>query len=217
MMTETAKDTNYVKPHLKSSRYVPKWNYWDSVNGSELSATEVRKVRQPEGEYLNKRRVVERVPHSTVKARACQEPVKVRWVDTLKDIGVHRSRLVAKDYRRGATLEGFTNFSATAPLELVKLTISLVAIAQCDRAAWFGHESSAEILRMHTDISRAYFHAPSKEENTSKCRLRRGAVELPSVHRDAAAHWEFANCKVLHERQFARGMGCPCSSDPREP
>ena len=39
--------------------------------------------------------------------------------------------------------------------------------AQWDRGAWFGeeeHESSAEIVMMHTDISRTYVHAG--------CRLR---------------------------------------------
>ena len=61
-----------------------------------------------------------------------------------------------------------TNFSETPPLELVMLIISLVATARKDHAAWFGeeeHESSAEIVMMHTDISRTYFHASRKKEN----------------------------------------------------
>ena len=40
--------------------------------------------------------------------------------------------------------------------------ISMVATAQWDQAAWFGqeeHENSSEVVVMHTDISRAYFHA----------------------------------------------------------
>ena len=38
-------------------------------------------------------KVVERVPHS---CRAGKEPINVRWVDSLKTSGIHRSRLVAK-------------------------------------------------------------------------------------------------------------------------
>ena len=74
---------------------------------------------------------------------------------------------MAKEFRRGCKVNGFTTFSATPQLEVVKLIISMVATAQQDRAARFGgeeHESSPEIVLVHMDISRAYFHAPSKEE-----------------------------------------------------
>ena len=70
---------------------------------------------------------------------------------------------MAKEFRRGSNIDGFTNFSATPPLELVKLMISMMATAQWDQTEWFrqeGHESSSEIVMMHTDISRAYFYAP---------------------------------------------------------
>ena len=112
-------------------------------------------------------KVVERVPYSFIKHRTGKEPIKVRWADTLKPISIHRSKLVAKEFRRGSEIDGFMNISATPPLELVKLMISMVATAQRDQAAWFGqegHENNSEIVMMHTDISRAYFHAPCKEE-----------------------------------------------------
>ena len=53
---------------------------------------------------------------------------------------------MAKEFRRGSKVDGFTNFSATPPLELVKLIISLVATAQRDRATQFGqgeHENNS--------------------------------------------------------------------------
>ena len=141
--------------------------YWDHVNGGELSAREVQKARRLEVVYLNKMKVVERVPYSFIKRRTGKEPIKVRWVDTLRNSGIHRSRLLAKDFRRGSKVDGFMNFSATPPLESVKLMISMVATAQWDQAAWFGqdgHESISKIVMMHTDINRAYFHAPCREE-----------------------------------------------------
>ena len=112
-------------------------------------------------------KVVERVPYSFIKHKTGKEPIKVRWVDTLKTSGIHRTRLVAKEFRRGSKIDGLMGFSATPPLELSKLMISMVSTAQWDQTAWFGregHESSSEIVMMHTDIRSAYFHAPCKEE-----------------------------------------------------
>ena len=87
---------------------------------------------------------------------------------------IHRSRLVAKEFHRGSEYEGFANFAATPPLKLVKLIISLVATAQRDPESWSGwreHGATDQIAMMHNDISRAYFHAPTREEKY---------VELPS-------------------------------------
>ena len=123
-----------------------------------MRARQVQKACQLEVEHLNKMKVVERVPYSFVIHRTGKEPIKARWVP--------RSRLVVKEFRRGSKIDGFTNFSATPPHELVKLMISMVATAQWDQAARFvqeGHENSSEVVMMHTDTSRAYFRAPSKE------------------------------------------------------
>ena len=90
----------------------------------------MQKSRRLEVEYLNKMKVVERVPYSFVKHRTGKELIKVRWVDTLKTSGAHRSRLVAKEFCRGSKIDGFRNFWATPPLKLVGLMISVVAAAQ---------------------------------------------------------------------------------------
>ena len=37
---------------------------------------------------------------------------------------------MAKEFRRGSEIDGFMNFSATPPLEVVKLMISMVALDQ---------------------------------------------------------------------------------------
>ena len=186
-----------------------------------MSAGEVQKARQLEVEHLKRINVLKRVPYSFVKHRTGKEPMKVRWVDTLINSGIHRSRLVAKEFHRGSKVDGFTNFSATPPLELVKLMISMVATAQWDQAAWYGregHENSSEVVMVHTDISRAYVHAPSKEEKYVDLPPEMGSEGSPDngrrrvslYHtRDTAANWEDAHAKVFPKHQFGRGGACP--------
>ena len=98
------------KPELMNTERL-----WDHVNGGELDAHEVRKARQLEVDYLNKMRVFERVLFEVAKARMRKEPIKVRWVDTLKGSGIHRSRLVAKEFRRGSKYERFAIFQQRRP------------------------------------------------------------------------------------------------------
>ena len=156
-----------------------------------------------------------------------ENPSRCDGVDTLKGSGIYRSRLVAKEFRRGSKYEGFANFSATPPLELVKLSIPLVATAQGaaqrDPESWFGwreHGANDQIAMMHTDISRAYFHAPSKEEKYVQLPSEMWRSEYPEYGRlrvslygtrDAAANWEAAYAKFLTEHGFARGVASPCS------
>ena len=73
---------------------------------------------------------------------------------------------------------------------------------------------------MHTDISRAYFHAPSKEEKYVELPPEMWSEGNPEYGRfrvslfgtrDAAAKWEDARAKVLREHQFERGVARACS------
>ena len=103
-----------------------------------------------------------------------RKPGREKNLSSLEGSGIHWSRLVAKEFRRGSKYEGFANFSATPPMELVKLIMSLVATALRDPESWFGWRecgANDQIAMMLTDISRAYLYAPSKEEKY---------VELPS-------------------------------------
>ena len=59
-----------------------------------------------------------------------EKRIEVRWVDTLKSSGIHRSRLKAKEFGGGSEYEGFANFSAPPPQELVRVIISMIATAQ---------------------------------------------------------------------------------------
>ena len=111
--------------------------------------------------------VFERALHKIAKSHMRRDPIKVRCVDTWNSSGIHRRRLMAKEFREGSRCEAFANFSALPPLELVKMMLSMVAMAQKGQGSWYGEQNVAggdEIVMMHTDISRSYFHAPSKEE-----------------------------------------------------
>ena len=221
MQTETARERlSSIATHHSKPQHAGVSKFWDHVNGGELSAVEVRRARRLEVEYLNKMKVVERVPCSFIKHRTGKEHIKVTWVDTLKTSGIDRSNLLAKEFRRGSKIDGFMNISATPPLELVKLMRSMVAPAQRDQTEWFGqegHESSSEIVMMHTDISRAYFHAPCKEEKCVELppeMWSKGCPECGRLRvslcgtRDAPANREDAYCG---NTSSTVGVSCPCS------
>ena len=141
--------------------------FCNHVNGGDLNAHEVHKARQVEVEHLSKMLVFELAPHEIAKSHMRRDPIKVRCVDTWHNSGIHRRRLMAKECRKGYECEAFAKFSALLPLELVKMMISMVATAQTGVGSLYGEQNLAggeEIVMMHTDISRSYFHAPSKEE-----------------------------------------------------
>ena len=91
-----------------------------------------------------------------------------------------------------------------------------------DCIGWFGREgqeSGSAIVMMHTDISRAYFHAPCKEgkyvelphEMWSNGCPEYGRLRVSLYGTRDAANWEGAYAKALREHQFDRGVACPCS------
>ena len=152
--------------------------FWDSVNGGWLPRREVHEARMEEMEYVRKMNVYSRVPWDESKRVTGRNPIKLRWVDTRKSTGEIRSRLVAKEYRIDSRPE---MFSATPPLEAMKLLISIIVSAQVHPEDW-GQWKHAEwrytargrgvpkeawaddmVTALHVDVSRAYFHAPSKE------------------------------------------------------
>ena len=107
------------------------------------------------------------------------------------------------------------NFSATPPLELAKLMMSMVATAQWDQTAWLGQEGHEQFR----DRDDAHGHQQSELSVSMK---KKKNVELPpemwskgcpeygrlrvSLYgtRDAAANWEDAYAKVQREHQFDR-------------
>ena len=106
---------------------------WDSVNGGWLPEEEVRKARKTEMSYVKSMKVYDKVPRGESQRVTGKAPIKLRWVDTRKSSGELRSRLVAKEFKRGNDPD---MFSATPPLEAMKLMVSMVASAQVDVKDW---------------------------------------------------------------------------------
>ena len=74
------------------------------------------------------------------------------------------------------------NFSATPPLELAKLMMSMVATAQWDQTAWLGQEGHEQFR----DRGDAHGHQQSElsvsmQKKTLNCHLRCGAKDVPTM------------------------------------
>ena len=97
-------------------------NYWDNVNGGWLQGDLVAEARQEEIEWMQLREVFEVVKADVCWTTTGKAPMTLRWVDTNKGDRQHpryRSRLVAREIRRGKTrvLPDAQLFSAMPPLE----------------------------------------------------------------------------------------------------
>ena len=99
----------------------------DDRTGKPLDANKVRAAREEEFRELD-RRVWQEADVNECWEKKGRGPIGVRWVDVDKGFGVHRSRLVAKDFRPKSRVDDRDDlFAATLPLELVKMTIAKAA------------------------------------------------------------------------------------------
>ena len=183
----------------------------DHVNGGYLDPVEVLKARAEEIGYIRKYGIYDKVYRENCRGKKI---VKTRWVDTDKGAGTgvsnHRSRLVAMEFNRSPNA---AYFSATPPLEAMKLIIS--------HAASQGNHGKGSNGLLYVDVRRAYFNAPVKREVY---------VEIPSEDkseedgdvvgrlkaslygtRDAAANWAEEYTKVLCSNGFVQGKATPCA------
>ena len=181
-----------------------KWHeYIDSRTGEVLDAEKVRAAREEEIGELE-RRVYVMTDVAECWAKTGKGPIDVRWVDVHKGEGVHRSRLVAKDFRpksKIGDIEGL--FAATPPLELVKLLFA--------HAAAKGRGGTPRKV-MLIDVSKAHLYAPvegdvyvelpPERKVEGKC-----AKLLYTLYgmRKAASGWEREYSKTLEEDGFVAG------------
>ena len=122
--------------------------YWDDAKGGWLNPILVRKAREEEMRYVEKHAVYEKVPMSHCWKETGKNPINTGWADTNKGTSEcpnMRSRWVAKGYNTGPRPD---LFSATSPLEGVKLVISEAASSN----------QQGTVLLM-IELRRAYFHA----------------------------------------------------------
>ena len=128
----------------------------------------------------------------------------MRWVDVVKSDGTYRSRLVAKEFRKGQ-IDGI--FAATPPLECVRYLISKCSTHSDNRL-------------MVSDISRAYFYAKSRRptyvaipsedwEEGDEDNCARLEVSMYGT-RDAASNWSDCYATHLLGIGFKQSRSNPC-------
>ena len=123
----------------------------DDRTGKPLDAEKVRAAREEELKELERRVWVEADIDECWRKKN-RKPIGVRWVDVDKGFGVHRSRLVATDFRPKSRVndrEGL--FAATPPLELIKFLLAKAA-----------KQDKQKPVRkvMLIDIGKAHLYAP---------------------------------------------------------
>ena len=154
--------------------------------------------------------VYKRVPISECWARTKRKPIGVRWVDVNKgtdECPNYRSRLVAKEIKTDDRLE---YFSATPPLEALRLLLSFAASMPRE-----------EVRVMHIDVRRAYFHARVKRDvyvalplEDYECgdEVMCGKLAMSMYGtRDATNNWEETYTEVLLKHGFTQGATSPCA------
>ena len=160
-------------------------------------------------EYFRKMKVYTKVHRREAYGVTGKPPIKVRWVDVnkgSKEVPEIRSRLVAKEIKVNDRPD---LFAGTPPLEALKLLLSMAASS--------GEE---DVCIMHTDASRAYFHAPSirpvyvdivNEDWVPGDDEMCGKLNVSMCGtRDAASNWEAAYGGQLRIMGFRQGRSSSC-------
>jgi hypothetical protein len=183
--------------------------YFDDRSGKELETAKVEAAREEELGELE-RRVWKVVDTSECWDKKGKGPIPVRWVDVHKGFGVHRSRLVAKDYRPKSKVgdrEGL--FASTPPLEMVKLVI-MQAAARSKRG---------EVRKvMFIDIGKAHLYAPIEGEvyvelPPERAQPGKCAKLIYTLYgmRTAASSWEKEYSGTLEAAGFRPGKASTCT------
>ena len=169
----------------------------------------VRKAREAEMPYVKKHAVYEKVPMSQCLKETVKNPIKTGWADTNKGTSECpniRSRWVAKEYNTGP---GPDLWSATSPLDGVKLVISEAA-----------SNNQKRTVLLVIDVRRAYFYAKARrsvyielpEGDGGGPRSRQCGLLRRSLYgtRDAAQNWECELGGFLEEIGLRRGQASIC-------
>ena len=204
-------------PHETDEQERARWEelYWgqefyDDVHEfKHLDREQVIKARMLELDFFRKMGVYQKVHKSYERGK---KVISTRWVDTNKGDEKnpdYRSRLVGREIKKDSRMD---LFSATPPLEVMKLLLSTAAQGQKD---W-------RPLRVATvDIKRAYFYAPVRREVYIKIPdedVLPGEEDMVGLlklslygTRDAAQNWAKTWGEVLTKLGFVAGKASPCN------
>ena len=177
--------------------------FLDDRTGKPLDAAKVKAARDEELRELE-RRVFKIVDVEECWGKKSKGPIPVRWVDVDKGFGVHRSRLVAKDFKPKSIVGDRDDlFAATPPVEAIKLLVAQAAaqsVGGRQRKVMFIDIGKAHLYGpMDTD---EYVELPPELARPGKC-----AKLLYTLYgmRMAARNWEREYTRVLKELGFVPG------------
>ena len=188
--------------------------YVDDMSGKPLRSELVKIARDDEMKKFSEHNVYTKVPIRECVEKTGKQPIGSKWIDINKGDEAepnYRSRLVAKEIRRGPNED---MFAATPPLEAKKCLFSMVmtnfARNRCEKF----HGKNKLLF---VDVSRAYFYAPSRrpvfvklpEEDDEPGMCGRLNVSMYGTQ-DAAANWEHKYSSHLIDNGFKRGKSSPC-------
>ena len=125
----------------------------DDVSGKVLDPALTKAARAEEMQEAVRMGVWTQVDMSECVRVTGKKPIPTRWVDIDKGDSLHplhRSRLAAKELKRGDT--NFELFVATPPIEYVKCLVSRTASSQ------FGDRPTCLMV---SDVKKAFFYAPA--------------------------------------------------------
>ena len=183
----------------------PSGETFDEITGAVLPPKLVQQARAEEIKFMLDWNVWERAPIADCWRETGRAPIGSKWVDVNKGDAAKpliRSRFVVKEI---ATYKTDDFFTATPPLESLRLLLSL--------AASVGKDIKIEVL----DARKAHLHAfatrtvftqlPPEEAAAGYCaRL----VRCLYGTRDAPKRWEAFLAQQLVELGFAKGRASPC-------
>ena len=188
------------------------YDFYDDMHEfKKMDREEVIKARRTEMQFFKKMGVYIKVPRETARRYGCKI-ITTKWLDTNKgdnDNPNYRSRMVGREIKYDKRLD---LFSATPPLETLKLLISL-----CARRQWDAKPCRMAII----DIKRAYFYAKARrpvfieipvEDREEGEEGMVGQLQLSLYGtRDAAQNWAAEYTSLLEELGFRAGKASPCN------
>ena len=140
--------------------------YWDDMNGGWLDPAAVRAARKEELDWMEAREVMKAVPEKECREKQGR-PLTLKWLDTMKPDGRHRSRLVVREVKKAKRPEERLDpqdvFSSMPPIEALKMLLSEVMTVD-------DPHGSVDVEKVVTDqiavwdVSRAHFYGESRRE-----------------------------------------------------
>jgi hypothetical protein len=186
--------------------------YWDEeyamddVHGGQLDLSKVREARSEEVEFMKSRGIWREVPLQECWDTTGKPPVSVKWVDTMKQGGLVRSRLVARDFKTKGEKDREDLFAATPPLELLKAQLSRAASKRGRKVLVIDVKKAHLYPRCEADV---FIELPSEAKvEAGRCGK---LVHWLYGFRPAAQAWESHYSSNLEGIGFKRGLASPVS------